>query len=222
MAIALILYDRAYNSLVHAQDELELSNVIENEILPYICEKISKIDLLTETFIYCRESEWVNASINKEKVKFIKRPSSIDLNSSIETILATFFSLNDHDDVVLVLNPFFPFISKSTIVSMLNSVVISDFESAIGVLKGGLFWNGGKPLNFSLDKPTVAFESQSGQVDLGSVYVFKSPNLKKDQCRISLPVKFFQLSALELLSLRKVEDWDLVQLVLSSGLDKRY
>ncbi len=106
------------------------------------------------------------------------------------------------DDIVVVYNPLFPFLSIEKIWDAYELVKTKKIGSAIGV-------------DHYYQK---AFSDDTAEImDVGIFSVFRKSAFSASKSRLQRPVKSIGLNALELISLREFDDYELYGLVVNSG-----
>ena len=217
-----IPYDRAYVTSVHGEGSHELSDKIEREIIPYLCQKFRFSTDFTKIEIFTHKNSAFDSLQKEGLADVVLRSEELEQDSSMEQILRDYVNRSPMDSKMLVLaNPLFPFVSLNTIEALLHKVASNEFETGCTFQNAGMLWKNGSPVNFSFEDNTPKYGATDYKVDFGALYVVRRENLRSGRSRITPPVAFCPLSSIESVTLRNRSDWPLVELILSSGIDKR-
>lgn len=112
-------------------------------------------------------------------------------------------AISGSEELLIVYNPLFPFVSIDKIYFAYQKVMSGEFESAFGA---DAYYTG------------VINEQNAELMDVGIFSIFKIQNYQNTRRRIQIPALPVKLSALELISLREKDDYELYGLVVNSGL----
>ena len=180
---------------------IELLNKFNFEVLPNLLNRLSMDSRVLSIEIYTNDSLDSNIGFGS-KVKIIKIEST-DVNSYIDLINLKIRSKVNVEDIVVIYNPMFPFISLDKIHMAYKKIENLDFISSIGV-----------DANYK-----NANTSNNAEIfDVGIFSIFRLENFKKTKQRVNHPILNIYLNALELISLREKDDYELYGLVVNSGL----
>jgi len=170
-------------------------------VLPNLLNRLSMDSRVLSIEIYTNDSLDSNIGFGS-KVKIIKIEST-DVNSYIDLINLKIRSKVNVEDIVVIYNPMFPFISLDKIHMAYKKIENLDFISSIGV-----------DANYK-----NANTSNNAEIfDVGIFSIFRLENFKKTKQRVNHPILNIYLNALELISLREKDDYELYGLVVNSGL----
>jgi len=171
-----------------------------NEILPNLINRLSSDGRVHSIFLYSNDSLAQNVGYGS-KIKTVKIDSA-DVSSFAGLVMLT-LSEPVENDVVVFYNPLFPFVSVDKIFKAYQSVDQNNYASAMGI-------------DHSY---THLFKHEFMEMfDIGVFSVFRVSNFKKDKQRMHKPISAVGLKALELISLRQAEDYELYGLVINAGL----
>lgn len=116
----------------------------------YILSTLLKIKKIDEVYVYCS-----NPDIKEfipEGVTFLKRDSSLDLDTTSMTEVLTCFTKEVEADVYVMTHTTAPFVSEKSIEKGLDAVLTGEYDSAFAAKKlQDFLWKNGKPFNYELD-----------------------------------------------------------------------
>lgn len=177
----------------------DVINRFNSDVLPNLMNRLSMDSRVELIEIYTNELESENigfsSKINQYKV------GTDNIKSYSELI--DLFAGSEENEIVVVYNPLFPFLSLDKIYAAYKQVADGRFESAFGVD------------NYYID---LINEKNVESMDVGIFSIFKIDNFKNTRRRLQQPAKPVKLSAIELISLRQKDDYELYGLVVNSGL----
>ena len=180
---------------------IELLNKFTFEVLPNLINRLSMDSRVLSIEIYTNDSLNKNIGFGS-KVKLIKIESS-DINSYTDLIDLKIKSKINIEDIIVTYNPMFPFLSLDKIHMAYQKIVNSEFISSIGV--DAYYKN--------------AITSDNAEIfDAGIFSIFRLESFKKSKRRVNQPILSVNLNAVELISLREKDDYELYGLVVNSGL----
>lgn len=187
---------------------------LQEEILPMICERLNSIDLLDSIDLY------IDSNITKSgfppKVNYISR-DVYSSNSSYE-LMASHYLENIDCDIVLGVNPLFPFVRRETYKKLIQDVMSKKFLSSTTSIFGGVVLDDGSFNNAQENQHTPNAAAQTNKTDLGVAFCSEANVFSSGGNRIRSPFSIHSLDTIELISLRRESDARLIELVISSGL----
>lgn len=171
------------------------------EVLPNLINRLSMDDRIEVINLFS------SAEFNYD-LGYGSKVNSIVINSNDSSGFGDLIKLSLNatecrSEIVTVYNPLFPFISIEKIYKAYKTIQNMKYSSAIGV-------------DHYYSK---IFKDDVAQVfDAGILSIFRSSDFNMNMSRVNSPIKGIELSALELISLRDSEDYELYGLVVNSGL----
>lgn len=169
------------------------------EVLPNLMNRLAMDSRVELVEIYTNELEGTNIGFSSKINRYIVGTDNIKSYAELIDLSAA----AKKNEIVVVYNPLFPFLSLDKIYAAYKQVVDGKFESAFGVD------------NYY----TEAINDQNVELmDVGIFSIFKIDNFKNTRRRVQQPAKPVKLSAIELISLRQKDDYELYGLVVNSGL----
>lgn len=188
---------------------------LQEEILPMICERLTSIDLLDSIDMYI-DGEF-DETIFPPKVRCITRDPLETPNLSYEGVIARYFADADCD-IVLGVNPLFPFVRRETYRKLIEDVMSKEFVSSTTAIFGGVGLGDEFENKVRESQHTPGLAAQTNKTDLGVAFCSKVSAFSNEGNRIKSPFSIHPLDTIELISLRRESDARLIELVISSGL----
>lgn len=177
-----------------------------NPLCYYILSTLLRIDEIDKVYVYCS-----NSDIKKyipTGVEYLKRDSSLDLDSTSMTEVLSCFSKDVSADIYVMTHTTAPFISCNSIKKGIRAVLSGEYDSSFSVKKiQDFLWVEGKPFNYQLDKiprtqdlPTI-WEETSG------FYIYKNEVMVNLHRRIGNKSYMVEVSEIEAIDIDESEDF---------------
>ncbi|MCP4652329.1 MAG: acylneuraminate cytidylyltransferase family protein [Candidatus Omnitrophica bacterium] len=189
-------------------------------LVNYTVRALNKVSDIDEVVIFASEPSICEHIQPGLKYKFLKRPDTLDdQNTTIQDLIREFLKLDSADTVVL-LHITSPFLKPETIVDCLGRVNSDEYDSSFTAYAINKFcWFNGKPLNYSLDKPTPRTQDIDPVVaEQSSLYVFKREVFEKTGQRISTRPYVKNINHFEGHDIDTPEDFKIAELIVDTGL----
>lgn len=170
-----------------------------SEVLPNLLNRLamdSRVDLIE---IFTNESSEINVGFSSKLRRNIVNTENLKTYAELIDLCAS----SGSEELMIVYNPLFPFLSLDKIYLAYQKVMSGEFESAFGA---DTYYTG------------VINDRNAELMDVGIFSIFKMKNFQNTRRRIQLPALPVKLSAVELISLREKDDYELYGLVVNSGL----
>lgn len=171
------------------------------EVIPELLSRLS-LDSRVESIELISNSRVVDSFSINDKVVLTEADfgTTYDRNEVITKI----FSYRYYQtEVVVQMNPLYPFVSVDSIAKAYESVMNKESNSALGSYTDLKLSE-----NLALAK----------ELDMGVFNVYREECFKQSGNRVSVPLEVIGLKALELICLRSENDIELYELVVNSGL----
>jgi len=169
------------------------------EVLPNLMNRLAMDSRVELVEIYTNEPENTNIGFSSKLKRHIVGTDNI----KSFTELIDLCEVAEENQIMVVYNPLFPFVSLDKIYAAYCHVLDGRYESAFGVY------------NYYAE---IINDNNFESIDVGIFSIFKTDTFKKKRRRILQPAKPIKLSAIELISLRQKDDYELYGLVVNSGL----
>lgn len=161
----------------------------------------------------------------------IRRPKSLSKdNSSTESVVKHCLrKYNNIYDTIVLLPPTSPVRSKNIIDNMIKFFKIKKLDSCFSgsKLNDFLIWSFDtnnkkyKSLNYNYNKRGVRQSRELNYVENGSIYIFKSKILLKNNNRIGGKFEIFEMKFYESFELDEKEDWKLLETIHKNYIIKK-
>lgn len=175
---------------------------VENSVVPNLLERLTSDGRVEKVHLLSNLS--LGHLCTGSRTNFISHDSG--LNTSFCALVEQFIKLSScSTNILTVCNPLFPFVSIDKIHGAYTKVKNGLCNSAIGT--------------FSSFELTTDVENAK-PFDNGIFSVFKISDLLSSYERLIPPVSIVPLDAINLVSLRNANDFDLFELIINSGIMK--
>ena len=171
-----------------------------SDVLPSIVNRISSDSRVNTIRILTQDLNEENIGYGS-KVKIIKFDSN-NIENYNDLIKKFTNEIEIIDEVVVIYNPLFPFININKIYQAYQNIKNLEFDSSMGI---DHFYSD------SFDEKSLR------KFDKGIFNIFNKNDFKASNERLNGRVFSVNLSALELVSLRETEDYELFSLIINSG-----
>ncbi len=172
----------------------------------YILSTLLTVEGIDDVYVYCS-----NPDIQEyvpDGVKFIRRPESLDQDTTSMTEVLTCFTKEVHADIYVMTHTTAPFISKESIEKGLNAVKSGEYDSSFAAKKlQDFLWKDGIPFNYDLtniprtqDLPAL-FEETSG------FYIYKHAVMGNLHRRIGQKPFIVEVGEIEAVDIDEPEDF---------------
>lgn len=191
-------------------------------LINYSLNLLNRIPLLDDIVVFSSNTKVLNYINSDLEYTFLKRPEYLDDNDvSIEDIINEFLKVTDVD-VIVLLHPNSPFLQLNTIIDCITKVQSGEYDSAFTAYKYQKFaWFNGKPLNYSLSKPTPKLkELEPVILEQASLYVFTKKLFTNLSRRVGDKVYIKYINHFEGHDINDDEDFEIAELIINSGMYK--
>lgn len=172
----------------------------------YILSTLMKVDKVDEVYVYCS-----NPDIQQyipEGVKYLKRSTTLDQDTTKMNEVLKCFAQEVSADVYVMTHTTAPFISKESIEKGLTAVLSGEYDSSFAAKKlQDFLWKDGKPFNYVLDNIPrtqdlpVLYEETSG------FYIYKNEVINQYNRRIGDKPYIVEVSEIEGVDIDEAEDF---------------
>lgn len=172
----------------------------------YILSTLLTVEKIDEVYVYCS-----NPDIQEfipERVKYLKRSTSLDQDTTSMTEVLTCFTKEVPADIYVMTHTTAPFISKDSIVKGLDAVMSGEYDSSFAAKKlQDFLWKDGKPFNYDLtniprtqDLPPL-YEETSG------FYIYRKEVMSELHRRIGETPFIVEVGEIEATDIDEAEDF---------------
>lgn len=177
--------------------------------------KAKKQGVADRIIVFC-SNELIKKYI-PEGVEFIKRPDSLDQQSTkCGDIIEAFINMIE-SDIYVMYHATSPFITKEHLTACINAVKSGDYDSAFAAKRlQNFMWYDNKPLNFALDSAPRTQDMKPYFCELSSPYVFTKKVFEKYHGRTGEKPFICECSEIEAIDIDYPEDFVLANAVYTS------
>lgn len=172
----------------------------------YILSTLLSIEEIDDVYVYCSNEEIKNFIPNG--VKYLKRSSTLDSDTTKMNEVLQCFASDVHADVYVMTHTTAPFIKKESIQKGLQAVLYGGFDSSFAAKKlQDFLWKDGKPFNYKLDNIPrtqdlpVLYEETSG------FYIYKRDVMTSMNRRIGDEPYIVEIGEIESIDIDESEDF---------------
>lgn len=184
----------------HMKDSL--LNELRTHVVPAILTRLS-FDHRVTTVEVISNINFAEDVVLSNKVRFNKFDVG-PTDDQYEVIAHLLEQRSVSSDLVVQLNPLFPFVSVSSLFRAYKSVEDNCVNSAIGSF---------------VNKVAVHSPEIGSEYDMGVFSVYRESIFAKNKRRLSFPLDVIGLKAAELICLRNTKDLELYELLLNAGFE---
>jgi CMP-N,N'-diacetyllegionaminic acid synthase len=161
----------------------------------------------------------------------VKRPKNIsgDKARSEEAVLHLLNNLNYNPDGVVMLEPTAPLRDMQDIDNCINDFYLNKWDSGFSgaILEDFLIWKFNKknklfPINYNFKKKVPRQLRDPEVVENGSIYIFTSETIKKNNNRFGGKIGFSINQIWQSFEIDNIQDWKFVSLIFKTYLLKKY
>jgi len=189
-------------------------------LIEYSISLLNSSDLIDETIIYSSTRE-ILKYINPElKIKYLTRDKKLDnSNILIEDIIESFLK-NYKTDIVVLLHPYSPFLTKNSLDSCIKQVQTDMYDSAFTAIEAKKFtWYKNTPLNFRRDKKSSKLKDLDSVIlEQGLLYVVHRDSFFKQKCRVGENPYMHIINHFEGHEINEEKDFEIAELIVNSGM----
>ncbi len=172
----------------------------------YILDTLKKVKKIDEIYVYCSNEE-----IKKyipDGVKFLKRNSNLDQNTTKINEVLTAFANDVDSDIYLLTHATAPFIKPETIEKGIDIILDGEYDSVFTVQKiQNFLWKDFKPLNYDLDNIPRTQDIEPIYEETSGLYIFKKSEILDNNRRIGSNPYMLEVSKIEAIDIDEEEDF---------------
>lgn len=173
--------------------------------------------LADEIYVYC--SDEAVCSYLPEGIRFLKRPTKLDLPTSNFTQIFTTFSNTVPADIYVYVHATAPFITPKTITECIQAVQSGEYDSAFCAVKiQDFLWKDGEPLNFDAANVPRSQDLEPIYRETSGVYVFTREVFETYHRRIGKKPYIKEVSFKEAVDINNPEDFHLAEAMVNIDL----
>lgn len=144
----------------------------ERPLMRYLLDSLAAARNIDEVYVYCSD-ESIKQHL-PEGVKFLKRDSSLDSNTTLGEEIYDAFTREIEADIYVLAHATSPFIRTSTIEDGVAKVESGQYDSAFSAERIQTFaWWQGRPLNYSLERIPRTQDLEPIYVETSAFFIFR-------------------------------------------------
>jgi len=198
----------------------DIKKLAGKHLIEYTIALLNSSSFIDETILYATDSKVLNYIDPELKVSFLKRPKSLDnANILIEDIIESF--LNEYEvDIIVLLHPYTPFLTKETLNQCITEVKNSSYNSAFTAIESKKFsWYKNEPLNFTRDTKSPKLKDLEAIIlEQGLLYVIQKESFLKQKSRIGTKPYIHMINHFEGHEINEAKDFEIAELIVNSGM----
>ena len=185
-------------------------------LMGYILDTLAEVVNIDEIYVYCSNEEII--PFLPPKVKFLKRPEYLDLDSTLGEEIYDEFTKTIDADVYVLAHTTSPFVKKESFEIAISKVINGDeFDSAFSVEKIQTFaWFKDKPLNYSLSAIPRTQTIEPIFIETSAFYIFKREVWKIHKQRIGFSPYMVYMDKIEGVDIDWPEDFNFAEKILQT------
>jgi len=189
-------------------------------LIDYSISLLNSVDMIDETVVYCSNKR-VTQYINQElSYRYQTRDKGLDNNDiSIDKLIESYLN-ESNADIVILLHPNSPFLSRYTLMDCLSKVISGQYDSSFTAYEfKKLSWYKDRPLNYSLSEETPKLANlNSVIVEHSSLYIFRRDSFEINHKRVGVNPYVKIINHFEGLEVDSEEDYQIAELIVNSGM----
>lgn len=182
-----------------------LQHELDNMKATGLCDSIS---------VFCSSEDVI--PFLPEGVNFVKRPKYLDLPTSNFTQFTEVFTAEHDADIYVMMHATAPFISKETMIDLIEAVKSGEYDSAFCAEKIQTFlWQDNKPLNFDPANLPRTQDLKPIYQETSGVYVFRKEVFKNLHRRIGEKPYIKVVSLKESIDIDEEKDFSIAEAMIA-------
>lgn len=180
----------------------------------YILSTLLKIEIIDEVYVYCSNSD-IQEYLPKG-VKFLKRSTYLDQDSTKMNEVLQCFAKDVPADIYVMTHTTAPFVTEESIKKGLSAVLSGDYDSAFAVKKlQDFLWKDGKPFNYNLNEIPRTQDLPLLYEETSGFYIYYSDIIMKLNRRIGEKPYMVEVNEMEGIDIDELEDFKIADAVFN-------
>ena len=185
-----------------------------NPLCYYIFQTLLKLTDIDDVYVYCSDERIKDFVPNK--VKFLKRSTDLDQDTTKINEVLSAFAKDVPADIYLMAHTTAPFIDVKSIESGLSAVLSEQYDSAFSVSKLQTFlWMNNKPMNYQLNQIPRTQDLEPVFKETSGFYIYKSDTILTQNRRIGEHPFLVEVSIIESIDIDTKEDFDMAEALIN-------
>ena len=172
----------------------------------YILSTLLSVQGIDEIYVYCSNPDI--QSFIPEGVKYLRRPVSLDQDTTKMNEVLQIFSSEVPADIYVMTHTTAPFIRKESIEKGLAAVKSGAYDSSFAAKKlQDFLWKDGKPFNYELNNIPRTQDLPALYEETSGFYIYKSEVMTKFNRRIGNAPYIVEVNEIEGMDIDEPEDF---------------
>lgn len=172
----------------------------------YILNTLLEISELDDIYVYC-SNPGIKEFIPKG-VKYLKRSTLLDQDTTKINEVLTSFADDVHADIYVMTHTTAPFISAKSIRTGLHAVASGKYDSSFAAKKlQDFLWKGGEPFNYKLDSIPRTQDLEPLYEETSGFYIYKQEVIRNLGRRIGDKPYIVEVGEIESIDIDEEEDF---------------
>ena len=185
----------------------------------YILSTLLTVDEIDEVYVYCS-----NPDIQEfipEGVKYLKRSTSLDQDTTSMTEVLICFTKEVDADVYVMTHTTAPFVSKESIEMGLRAVLSGEYDSAFAAKKlQDFLWKDGEPFNYELSNIPRTQDLPALYEETSGFYIYRKEVMSELYRRIGEKPYIVEVGEIEGIDIDEPEDFMIADAVFNYKVEK--
>jgi CMP-N-acetylneuraminic acid synthetase len=180
----------------------------------YILSTLLNVEGLDEVYVYCSNPD-IQDFIPKG-VKFLKRDSILDQDTTSMNEVLFAFAKDVDADIYMMTHTTSPFVKKESLEKGLEAVVCGEFDSAFAAKKSQDFlWKDGEPFNYKMDNIPRTQDISPLYKETSGFYIYKKLIITELNRRIGNNPFILEVDEIESIDVDVAEDFMIADAVFN-------
>jgi CMP-N-acetylneuraminic acid synthetase len=172
----------------------------------YILSTLLTIDEIDEVYVYCSNPDIVD--FIPEGVKYLKRSTSLDQDTTKMNEVLKCFAEEVVADVYVMTHTTAPFVSAESIRAGLHAVLSGEYDSAFAAKKlQDFLWKDGVPFNYQMDNIPRTQDLDPLYEETSGFYIYRENVINELGRRIGNTPHIVEVSEIESIDIDEAEDF---------------
>ncbi len=178
----------------------------------YILDTLLKSNKISEVYVYCSNEDIKNYI--PEGVKYLKRSTSLDQDTTKMNEVLKAFSNDIDADIYVMTHTTAPFISVQSIEKGLDAVSSGEYDSSFAAKKlQDFLWKDGKPFNYELNNIPRTQDLPELYEETSGFYIYRKNIIKELNRRIGDNPYIVEVNEIESIDIDELEDFQIADAI---------
>lgn len=178
----------------------------------YILSTLLKVSGVDEVYVYCSNQDIQN--FIPDGVKYLKRSTSLDQNTTKMNEVLQAFAKDVPADIYVMTHTTAPFITVQSIEKGLEAVKSGEYDSSFAAKRlQDFLWKDGKPFNYQLNAIPRTQDLEPLYEETSGFYIYTSDVIKRMNRRIGCKPYIVEVSEIESVDIDEAEDFEIADAI---------